>query len=101
MEANTGSEPQFWGFSEALGPVLRRRFRGTPKQAKELAQRFADERVVTVDYWDEADKSAAPARPADSLRTVNPSPDVIEAKRQRDAAQRAIERGAERRDRWS
>jgi hypothetical protein len=93
-------ELQYWGFSEALGPVLRRRFRGTAEKAAELAQKFADERCVPVDYWDEADKTAAPARPADSLRTVQPSPEVVEARRQREAAQRAIERGAERSARW-
>lgn len=65
-----------------LGPVLRRNFRGTEEQAAEIAKRFANERVVDVDYWDESDKSAKPGIKAVSLRTVSPLP-ALTAEKQR------------------
>lgn len=83
-------ELKYWGFSEALGPVLRRRFRGTEEQAIEIAQQFANQRVADVDYWDEADKSAKPGAPALSLRTVNPLPLFLEERRQREAEDRRV-----------
>jgi hypothetical protein len=85
-------ELKYWGFAETLGPVLRRRFRGTEQQAQEQAQQFANQRAADVDYWDEADKSARPGSPAVTLRTVNPLPLFLEERRTREAKERAADR---------
>lgn len=86
-------ELKFWGFAEALGPALRRRFRGTKQQAKELAQQLANQRVADVDYWDEEDQSARPGKPAKSLRTVKPLPLFLEEKRARETQEKAAPLG--------
>lgn len=63
---------KYWGFAVALGPVIRRRFRAPAALAERQAQLYANQRNVDIDYWDENDKSAAPGKKADSLRTVSP-----------------------------
>ena len=93
---DVNADIKHWGFSEVLGPVLRRNFRGTEEQAIAIAQRFANERVVDVDYWDESDKSAKPGVRAVSLRTINPLPE-LQAEKQR---QRAEERREATRRTW-
>lgn len=66
------SDRKLWGFAVALGPVIRRRFPGTADEASRQAQLYANQRNVDVDFWDENDRSAAPGKRADSLRTVGP-----------------------------
>lgn len=61
-----------WGFAVALGPVIRRRFRGTASEAELRAQADANAINEAVDYWDEADQSFEDGKAARSLKTVEP-----------------------------